>query len=395
MKKVVIIYDFLHGFGGLERVMAFQAESLKKDFDVTVSFGSFDKSISEKMFPGINVDEHSRKFFKFGFLKIMWTFLNRASLNRYKDSSLFISHSYLCSRLCYYMKKHYKIPYIIYLHHPPNFLYMDDKRMKYVGGFDVGRIIALVAGIFLGRLMLPDDIKVVKNADAVFVNSVYTKNRAEKIYNIKPVVCYPTINEIFRPISKRSSDYVLKKYNIDKKFIISHGRLIPDKRYELLVESLRYLKDKDFLIVFSGKIDNFYKNELINIAKDIGVEDNIKFLGFIPDKDLVALNNLAEVFAYPSVKEDFGIVPVEAMACGCPVVAWDDSAGPSEIVIDNVNGLLAKPYDLKDFASKIEVILNSDFKVKNHSKIVKSTERFSRSNCSKMLNSSVNVLLHK
>ena len=47
---------------------------------------------------------------------------------------------------------------------------------------------------------------------------------------------------------------------------------------------------------------------------------------FHSDDDLVALNNLAEVFAYPSVKEDFGIVPVEAMACGCPVVAWDDGA---------------------------------------------------------------------
>ncbi|MEK6948000.1 MAG: glycosyltransferase family 4 protein [Nanoarchaeota archaeon] len=395
MKKVVIIYDFLHGFGGLERVMGFQAESLKKSFDVSLSFASFDKSISEKMFPGIEVNEHSRKFLKFGFLKIMWTFLNRASLNKYKDSSLFISHSYLCSRLCYYMKKNYNIPYIIYLHHPPNFLYMDDKRMKYVGGFDIGRTIALVSGIFLGRLMRPDDIKCVKNADAVFVNSVYTKNRAEQIYNIKPVVCYPTINSIFKPLSKRSCEYVLKKYNINKKFIISHGRLIPDKRYELLVESLEYFKDKDFLIVFSGKIDDFYRLELINIAKKLKVENNIKFLGFIPDDDLVALNNLAEVFAYPSVKEDFGIVPVEAMACGCPVVAWDDGAGPSEIIINNVNGLLAKPYDLKDFASKIELILNSGFKVKNKSKIVKSTDRFSRSNCSKMLNSSINVLLQK
>ena len=113
--------------------------------------------------------------------------------------------------------------------------------------------------------------------------------------------------------------------------------MIPDKRYELLVESLRYLKDKDFLIVFSGKIDNFYKNELINIAKDIGVEDNIKFLDFIPDKDLVALNNLAEVFAYPSVKEDFGIVPVEAMAAGKPVIAYR-GGGALETVLEGVTG---------------------------------------------------------
>ena len=48
----------------------------------------------------------------------------------------------------------------------------------------------LLSLVFFGKIVRPDDIKCVKNKDAVFVNSVYTKNRAEQIYNIKPVVCY-------------------------------------------------------------------------------------------------------------------------------------------------------------------------------------------------------------
>ena len=395
MKKTIILYDFLLGYGGLERVMAFQAKALRNSSEVTVSFATVNKDTAQEMFKDTKVIEHSQTLLKLSFLKIMWSFANKASLKNFKDKAdLFISHSYICSRLCNYMKKKYNIPYAIYLHHPPNFLYLQDKKAKY-WGMDIGRGIALMSSIILGPLLRANDKNCVINADKVIANSFYTQQRAKEIYGVESVICYPPVNSMFRIINKRECKYILKKYNINKKFILCHGRLIPDKKYELLVEALKHLNNKDFLVVFSGKITESYKLQLLEIAKKHKVENKMKFLGFVPDKDLISLYNLAEVFAFPATKEDFGLVPVEAMACGCPVVAWDDKAGPSETITNGVNGYLARPYDEKDFADKIEKIIEEEFKTKNKTKIAESIKRFSEKEHARILNESLNSLLQR
>lgn len=394
MKKVVICYDFLLGFGGLERVMAFQANSLKQEFNTTVSFASLEKDVAEDMFKGLKVEEHSIKELKLSFLKIMYSFINKTLLKKYNDANCFISHSYMCSRMCNYMKKKYNIPFIVYIHHPPNFLYLQDKKAKY-WGLDIGRGIALLAGIILGPALRKDDKNCIKNADKVLLNSNYTKERIKQIYGVDSTVCYPTINKIFKIHDKSECEYVLKKYEINSKFIFCHGRLIPDKRYEMLVEALANITNKDLLVVFSGNISESYKIQLLELANKLGVKNKMKFLGFIPDNDLVVLYNLAEVFAFPATKEDFGLVPVEAIACGCPAVAWNDNAGPSEIITDGVNGYLANPYDVKDFASKIEKIIKEDFKKKNRNNIADSAKKFSNSEHSKIIKEAVSSLVHK
>jgi glycosyltransferase involved in cell wall biosynthesis len=65
------------------------------------------------------------------------------------------------------------------------------------------------------------------------------------------------------------------------------------------------------------------------------------------------------------------------MACGCPVVAWNDNAGPNETVVNGITGILAKPYDLDEMAKSIEYIIKSGLKQKNKAKIINSVRRFS------------------
>jgi len=112
--------------------------------------------------------------------------------------------------------------------------------------------------------------------------------------------------------------------------------------------------------------------------------DSITFLGFVKVEELVQLYNIADVYAYPSPKEDFGLGPVEAMACGTPAIVWDDGSGPCETVINGVTGYRARPYDIKDFSSKIIEALNigkkhsnimrqhviNNFSIQNHRKIL-------------------------
>ena len=111
----------------------------------------------------------------------------------------------------------------------------------------------------------------------------------------------------------------------------------------------------------------------------------VHLLGKVSQEELIALYTLAEIFVATAPKEDFGLTPAEALSCGTPVVAWNDGAGPSEIVLDQKNGLLARPYDIKDMAENVKEILNNKFKIKKHKEIISSAQRFSEKIIGKQL----------
>ncbi len=366
--NITLLYDYLLEEGGLERVMATQAKYLAKNHNVRVSFATFNRRLL-KLFEGIELREHSLNLKNHTF-KIMYSFLDKGILRKSKDTDLFISHSFICSSLAYHMKQKQKTPYVIYMHHPPNFLYFKGSIKEW--GFDLGRKIAMATGITLGPLLRILDKKYVRAAEKVFVNSYYTKRRIEKIYGIDATVIYPTLYKNFSLKKNEETKYVLEKYNL-KKFIFCTGRLIPDKKYDWLIEAFALLENKEIELVIAGRIGKEYEYLLRNLAIRSGCMHRIKFLGYVSDQDLIALYNQASLFAFPAPEEDFGLVPVEAMACGCPVVAWADNAGPSETVIEGLTGYLARPYNHKDFSEKMALALQTKF---NKIKIAKSVEKF-------------------
>ena len=100
--------------------------------------------------------------------------------------------------------------------------------------------------------------------------------------------------------------------------------------------------------------------ELLAACKSYGIEKRVKPLGFLPKKELRALYRLARIFVFPSLYEGAGLPPLEAMACGTPVVASDNSAIP-EIV--GRNGLLVNPYRVDAITEAIRSLLeNSSFR---------------------------------
>ncbi|MFA4887223.1 MAG: glycosyltransferase family 4 protein [Candidatus Nanoarchaeia archaeon] len=355
--KIVLLYDFLLVEAGLERVMATQSKWLSKKHHVTASFATVDPKL-RTFFPApVTVAEHSN-IFRNGTLKIMFTFLNLASIKKYRDVDLFISHSFICTRLAYYMKQHFGIPYVVYLHHPPNFLYWKGKKKEWSD--DLGRKIAMLTGVLLGPWLRKNDKKVVRAADLTFVNSAYTQRRIQNIYGIKPMIVYPTLSPKFVLKEPKETNYILKKFNLNN-YLICAGRLIPDKKYDWLIRAFSVIQDKTIPLVIVGKIKEDYKQELLSLATQLHCRDRIKFLGFVSDEDLVVLYSNAQAFTFPAPEEDFGLVPIEAMACGTPVVAWNDNAGPSETVLSEINGYLAQPYNFNDFAHKIDLVLQNNF----------------------------------
>ncbi|MCM8782456.1 MAG: glycosyltransferase, partial [Candidatus Omnitrophica bacterium] len=173
----------------------------------------------------------------------------------------------------------------------------------------------------------------------------------------------PVDIHVFKPLSKEAVHKTRQDFGWP--LILSTGRLAAIKRWEWLIQMMPYIT-KTFpsaTLAVTGEIskeNTSYVQKLMKIAHVLKVSKNIRFLGFQPLEKLVELYNAADVYVYPVPKEDFGLGPVEAMACGTPAVVWDDGAGPCETVISGKTGFRAEPYYIGDFAEKTMKAVDMD-----------------------------------
>ncbi len=384
MKRIAVVYDFLSELGGLERVMAVLSRVMNRAL-VDLVFLSVDKDMQKKfeqayLRPSTPALREAGPRFGSSQVKIILSFFRGlfgagpfASL----PADLFFSNSFICSYLCYKRKRLKGTPYVVYIQHPPNFLY--GRTFAWVN--NISRFIAYTAGFFFSPLLRALDKIAVKHADLVFVNSKYTSRRIQEIYGIRPLILYPPVSNLFKPLPQQRAKALLQHYDIKNKFVLLHGRIIRDKRPDLALRAFALTTGVD--LVISGTIEE--QGTLRRLVSELGINDRVTFLGRVSDQELVALYTLAECFIMSAPKEDFGLTPVEAMACGTPVVAWNDGAGPSETVLSGVTGLLARPYDAHSMASAITAILKRDMKRKNKQKILKHAAHFSEAAFGKQL----------
>jgi len=182
----------------------------------------------------------------------------------------------------------------------------------------------------------------------IIAPSQYVADKLKNLTN-KEIKILPTGIEIERFC--RSNGKRIKEKFGDKKIILHVGRIVKEKNIHLLIESAPYiLKKVDAIFVIVGK--GPAKKELEELVKKKGLENHFVFTGFVKDDELPAYYKAGDVFAFPSTYETQGIVALEAMASGTPVVAARAKAIP-EFVKDGKNGYLFKPNDAKEFAEKI------------------------------------------
>ncbi|MAG07433.1 hypothetical protein CMI46_01295 [Candidatus Pacearchaeota archaeon] len=361
--KICLIYDFLTELGGLEREMFSHAKMLKEEgYEVEILTCYYDPKILEKLdYTGIKIKNISSIIIQNEFLSLALCFLGFTNLKNI-NPNFFLSYSFPSN----FLLRNKKIPRINFMNHYPHFLYLNEKdKAEWASGTKgIKRHIIRIISWFLGSWLKKLDKIYVENSILNFGNSEFTKKRLDNIYNIDSKVSYPPLNEIFKP----------PKEKLNKKFIFGSGRVIPDKRYDLLINACSLMKNKIHLLI-SGQGDNSYKNTLLNLANKKNV--NLKFVGMLSTDDLIRHYSSAEVFVFSTPKEDFGLVPAESLACGTPVVTWGDGAGPTEQIIDGKNGFLATPYDLNNFAEKIDLAINKKLKKRNHNYILNSSKKFS------------------
>ncbi|WP_158633507.1 glycosyltransferase family 4 protein [Tautonia sociabilis] len=165
---------------------------------------------------------------------------------------------------------------------------------------------------------------------------------------------------VFRPTEAGPrSDAVLSKYGLRPggRFLLYVGGLSPHKNLPRMIGAFSRAAPEEVRLVIVGDFGDVFHThvpELRAEADRLGVSGRITFTGFVPDEDLVYLYGRAEALVQPSLLEGFGLPPVEAMACGTPVLASDAGSLP-EVVGEA--GLFFDPTDPADIAGAIAALL--------------------------------------
>lgn len=146
----------------------------------------------------------------------------------------------------------------------------------------------------------------------------------------------------------------------DRGRIVSVGRLVPRKGFETLLHALPDIPDAELVIVGGPQraalADDPYAQQLQRLAGRLGVADRVDFVGAISRAQMPSVLRSADVVACTPWYEPFGIVPLEAMACGVPVVA-SAVGGIRDTVVDGVTGRLVPPKDPHALAQAISALL--------------------------------------
>lgn len=171
-------------------------------------------------------------------------------------------------------------------------------------------------------------------------------------------VVYEGVEDKFRVIDDPSVLMCCReKYKLPERFVLYVGMLEPGKNIYRLIRAYsgiyKTIREK---LVIAGKKGWAY-SEIFELVKELGIEKEVLFTGYVDDKDLPALFNCASVFVYPSLYEGFGLPCLEAMACGVPVITSGVTSLP-EVVGDAA--VLVDPQNEESIALAIKELVGSE-----------------------------------
>ena len=176
------------------------------------------------------------------------------------------------------------------------------------------------------------DIRTLYRVDHFIADSKFVQKRIQNTYGKESVVIYP-------PVETNKFTLLEKK----EEFYLTASRLVPYKKVDLIVKAFNKMKNKKLIVVGDGE-------ELEKIQKIAA--PNVSVLGYQKEATLIELMQKAKGFVYAAI-EDFGIVPIEAMACGTPVIALNKGA-TAETVEDGVTGVHFERQTIEDVVKALK-----------------------------------------
>ena len=240
-----------------------------------------------------------------------------------------------------------------------------------------------------------------KTATKIIAVSKATKEDLVKRVGIGPdkikVVYEGYEKELFKPVK---SDTLVNKQSLRTSdtevlslmpYFLSVGTVQPRKNLARLIEAfslfvIRYSQKNDKrqttndlrLVIVGSK--GWLSDEIYKLPKKLGIEDRVKFLGYVPDEKLPALYSGAEALVFPSLFEGFGLPILEAQACGCSVITSNLSSMPE---VAGKGAILVDPYLVDDIVKSMVRIKNQELRIKLIKKGFENIKRFSWEKCAR------------
>ncbi len=312
MKKA-LIHDWFTVYAGAEKCIE-SFTNIWNDFDVYSLIDFLDDSDRQRILKGKRAHTSfvqklpgAKKAYR-NYLPLFPLAIEQFDLRHY---DLILSSSYAVAKG---VLTHSEQLHISYVHTPIRYAW--DLYHQYLeeSGLDHG-FKGILAKYFLHRMRIWD-VATANRVDHYIANSYYIASRIKKIYAKESEVIYPPVDVEKFTLHTKKADYYL-----------TASRIVPYKKIDLIVEALSG-NDRKLVVVGTGPHMDKIK------AK---ASKNIELLGYQEDRTLIELMQKARAFIF-AAEEDFGIVPVEAQACGTPVICLG-KGGTRETVIDGVTGV--------------------------------------------------------
>ena len=310
--KTAIVHDWLNGMRGGEKILEVLCELFP---DATIYTLLFEKDkISDKI-KGLKIHTSFIQNLPFVFKKYRYYFpLFPKAIESFDLSGydLIISSSHCVAKSA--LKPNGRL-HLCYCHTPMRYAY--DKYNDYFPKNKTNPIMNIIISNVIKK-MRAWDVKTANRVDYYVANSQNIANKIKKYYGIAADVIYPPVDtEFFKPV------------DTDEDYFLTILAMVQYKRVDITIEAFKKNKKK-LIIVGTGPL----LNELKKSAQGY---DNIRFEGWVSQERLRELYGKCRALIFP-VDEDFGIIPLEAQACGRPVIAFKQG-GALESVIEGKTGL--------------------------------------------------------
>jgi phosphatidylinositol alpha-1,6-mannosyltransferase len=203
-----------------------------------------------------------------------------------------------------------------------------------------------------------------RTASGILANSEYTRIKFVQFAGIDPNrthVVHPGLDPLF--IEKAITDERERINNNDYSILLTVGRLIDRKGQDMVIRALpkiiNHVPKLKYRIIGEGP----YRANLEKLAKELMVNEYVEFIGPVQDSDLIREYKSCDLFVMPSREsaediEGFGIVYLEASACGKPIIGGK-SGGVSDAVLDNQTGILVDPTNIDEIANSVVNLLKN------------------------------------
>ncbi len=228
-----------------------------------------------------------------------------------------------------------------------------------------------------------------RQADRIITVSEFSKSDIIATYKIDPskIRVIPNgVSPAFHPhIDDQTVQAIRTKYRIKDEFFLYVGNFKPHKNVHMLIRAYAQLADdiiSQYQLVLCGKRDR-YTDTLEDEVSDRNLDHRVIFTDMVPDEELPVLYNGAQLFIFPSLYEGSGFPPLEAMACGTPVIASNRTSLP-EVVADA--GVLVDPTEAGNITRAIEELLaDQNLYQKFQEKGLARAKQFSTANSARLI----------